>query len=164
MMQKGLLRQLFVPLSWHKKEPPEGGLKFHMFEQIFLFLIYNSFAMSDGYVEFFRQRFITAAVYQPSLQDRSVPLVMDVFVNQFSDLTVSILHWAPRKNPPGATLGDAVLFLVSYASSSPAHVTLSVCFSCFTGSSLNGLLHLRHSSHLRFLRRMPLLLQYQLPG
>ena len=82
MKPQGFIRAIFMQFSRSEFQVPEEPV---------LLLVDDVFALPDGDVKLFRQRFVTAAVYQSSLQDSSVPFAMDVLINQGADLAVRIL-------------------------------------------------------------------------
>lgn len=71
-----------------------------MSEKFSLAFIDYVFTVADGDIKFLGQWFKTNTIDQPSFQDTPVALVVDVFVNEFPDLTVGILHPAPRQYLP----------------------------------------------------------------
>ena len=92
MKPTGIVWEEIVQFSGNKKEPPCGGSKFDVPEQIFLSPVYDVFHLSDGHIKFFCQRFITASIDQPSFKNLSVPLRMNVLIDQLPDLAVRVFR------------------------------------------------------------------------
>ena len=67
MKPRGIFRVGKVQFSGTKKEHQKVLLKLDMPEQLCLFLVYDVFAMPDGYSEFFGERFKAYAIHQAPL-------------------------------------------------------------------------------------------------
>lgn len=82
MKPQGFIRAIFMQFSRSEFQVPEEPV---------LLLVDDVFALPDGDVEFFCQRLVANAIDKSALQDSSVPLTMDVLINQGADLAVRIL-------------------------------------------------------------------------
>ena len=68
-----------------------------MRKQHFLCFVDDGLDLTDRQPSLFRQWLEAYAVNEPALENRSVPLRMDVLIDQGSDLAIGVLHPAPPK-------------------------------------------------------------------
>ena len=79
-------------------------------EQLFLFPVYDIFRLPHGELKFLSQWLETGPINKAPLEDRSVPFVVDVLVDQLTDLAVGIIHRITSQKAPGISGG---LLLIS---------------------------------------------------
>lgn len=74
-----------------------------MRKQPVLRLVHNAFHMAHRQIELFRKWFIADPIQEPSFQNCSISLIVDVLVNQVRHLRIAILYHFltfTRPSPP----------------------------------------------------------------